>query len=291
MRRGLLVVIILLVVVGIIGFIMVSREAQQRADGSVTPGSVASGGVSKPKPIATGFMGCPPSGDGGDPALNTLKNRIDEAGWQPTSISDLLALTWPRAIEQKPRSRWSSQDRQEIGKIEGSPVQVEGYLISVKKMGPETCNCHAVDYVDYHVWLVDDPSKDRSQAVVVEVSPRVQSFHPEWTLRRLQQMARDRQKVRISGWLLMDPEHPDQIGKTRGTIWEIHPIMQIETSLLGQWRPLDSGTTGVKSAQTSAEVLSPPTPVQTATAPPFGNREVQDNKSVHITSIFANGVN
>ena len=43
----------------------------------------------------------------------------------------------------------------------------------------------------------------------------------------------------------MDPEHPDQIGKTRGTIWEIHPIMQIETQTLTGWKPLDDGTTGM----------------------------------------------
>jgi len=34
--------------------------------------------------------------------------------------------------------------------------------------------------------------------------------------------------VRISGWLMLDPEHPDQLGKTRGTIWEIHPVMKLK---------------------------------------------------------------
>jgi hypothetical protein len=31
-------------------------------------------------------------------------------------------------------------------------------------------------------------------------------------------------EVRIRGWLMLDQEHPEQIGKTRGTLWEIHPI-------------------------------------------------------------------
>jgi hypothetical protein len=44
--------------------------------------------------------------------------------------------------------------------------------------------------------------------------------------------------VRISGWLMMDPEHPDQIGNTRGTIWEIHPIMQIEVQESGGFKPM-----------------------------------------------------
>jgi hypothetical protein len=29
---------------------------------------------------------------------------------------------------------------------------------------------------------------------------------------------------------MLDQEHPDQLGKTRGTLWEIHPIMRIEVS-------------------------------------------------------------
>jgi hypothetical protein len=157
-------------------------------------------------------------------------------------------------------------------------------------MSPETCNCRSVTFVDYHLWIADDPNKGREQSLVIEIAPRVQSFHPEWTLRRLQQLARDREKVRISGWLLMDPEHPDQIGKTRGTIWEIHPIMQIETSFLGQWRPLDGGTTGVTSVQTSAEAIPTLTVVATATAPPVSNEAVQVNTSVKIIDIFFNGV-
>jgi len=35
---------------------------------------------------------------------------------------------------------------------------------------------------------------------------------------------REQQHVRVSGWLMLDPEHPDQVSKTRGTIWEIHRL-------------------------------------------------------------------
>ena len=38
---------------------------------------------------------------------------------------------------------------------------------------------------------------------------------------------------------MLDPEHPDQVGKTRGTIWEIHPIMFIEVEQQGKWVSLD----------------------------------------------------
>jgi hypothetical protein len=39
---------------------------------------------------------------------------------------------------------------------------------------------------------------------------------------------------------MLDPEHPDQVGKTRGTIWEIHPVMKIEVEQDGKWVMLDS---------------------------------------------------
>jgi hypothetical protein len=90
---------------------------------------------------------------------------------------------------------------------------------------------------------------------------------------------------------MMDPEHPDQIGKTRGTIWEIHPIMQIETRSGGTWKPLDDGTTGITSAPVAAVTAPAVTPASTATNPPAANPQVQDNKTVQITSINADGKN
>ena len=292
MRRIAFLLILVVIVVGIVAFVMARRDAEQAGNNGPIAGStsVASGEIAKPKPVAVPFMGCPPSGSGGDPLLNTLKNRIDEAPWHTTTISDLLALTWPEAIEQRPRSRWSAQDKAAVARYEGSPVQVEGYILSAKKMSPETCNCHSVDYVDYHLWMADSPNKVREQSIVIEVSPRVQSYHPEWTLRRLQEIARNRERVRISGWLLMDPEHPDQIGKTRGSIWEIHPIMQIETREFGGWTPLDGGSTGVTSVQTAAEAIPTLTVLPTVTEPPVSSEEVQVNRSVQITDIFFNGV-
>jgi Lamin Tail Domain len=266
---------------------LAQRTATPTLTGSGTPGLTTN--IGKPKPIADYFKGCPPSGDGGDPVLNTLKNRIDEGQWQTTTISALLTLTWPKSIEQRPRSRWSSTDEEAIAQHEGTPIQVEGYLVSAKKQGPESCNCHSVEDVDFHIWITDDPNKDRTQSVVIEVTPRVTFVHPNWTLARLSTIAKNHEKVRISGWLMVDPEHPDQIGKTRGTVWEIHPVMQIETQILGSWTPLDNGTTGIISAPATSQEAPTIVPVDTATVPPVGNENVQDNTTVQITKIFFNG--
>jgi hypothetical protein len=95
---------------------------------------------------------------------------------------------------------------------------------------------------DIHVWLNKQPveGKDRTQAVVAEVTPRLKPEHRNWTQGTLRQLAGQRKQVRISGWLLLDQEHPEQLGKTRGTLWEIHPIMQIEVQQDDTWVPLDN---------------------------------------------------
>jgi hypothetical protein len=274
--------------------VQVGPTATTAQQGSITPGlpqASLDANVPKPEPVADYFHGCPPSGDGGDPVLNTLKNRIDEANyWQPATVASVLSLTWPSGIEQKPRSRWSAADRRVIAEREGTPLQVEGYLVDVKKMSPESCNCHAVDYVDFHVWLVDDPLKSRAQSIVIEVSPRTASYHSAWTLTNIRNIVRNKQKVRISGWLLMDPEHPDQIGKTRSTIWEIHPVMQIETQKSGGWVPLDNGTTGIHSGPTLGQTLPTVVPESTATTPRIQITGRQDNTTIKITNVFYDGV-
>ena len=196
---------------------------------------------SKPKPVTGTYQGCPPVGDGGDSQLNILKNRTDSAQWNPVSVISILSLRWPQGIQMKKRASWSQSDAAEIARSEGTPVQIEGWLAGAKQEGPESPNCHAADDVDNHLWIVDDPSKDRSKSVVVEITPRIRASHPGWAFERVSPLVDGRTKVRISGWLMMDQEHPDQVGKTRGTIWEIHPIMAFEVLRANNWVALDQG--------------------------------------------------
>jgi hypothetical protein len=197
----------------------------------------------KPQPKEVVFKGCGPEGDGGDPALNRLKNRVDEASeYFAATFDDVEKLPWPAAIERRDRDRWAPADREALERYEGLPLAIEGYLARSKEEGPESCNCHGADHEfrDFHVWLTKLPAEDRSSSIVVEITPRVRFKHPAWTTVALGRIARADQKVRISGWLMLDPEHPDQVGKTRGTIWEIHPVMKIEVEQDGKWVMLDS---------------------------------------------------
>jgi hypothetical protein len=198
----------------------------------------------KPRPKEITFGGCPPEGDGGDRQLNLLKNRVDEGDWVPAEFGAVEKLPWPRSVERLPRRLWSSDDVAAVARYEGVPLSIEGYLAGAREEGPESTNCHGADSEmrDFHLWLVGSSDQDRSASIVVEVTPRIRASHPEWDIEDIEALVRSKDKVRISGWLMLDPEHPDQIGKTRGTLWEIHPILKIELNRNGGWVPLDSRT-------------------------------------------------
>lgn len=240
-------VVIILIIIAVLYFSSGTREVKPPSSGN--QGNVISSQPrnelpvmeEKPKPKYADFNGCPPEGDGGDPELNKKKNRIDEGSYIPVAFEAVLDLKWPSSVERRDHKNWPAKARQEVEKYEGLPLAVEGYLFGAKQSGPESCNCHGADkeFRDYHVWLVGAQGEDRTRSIVTEVTPSLRAKHPNWILRNLNKIAKSRQKVRISGWLMLDPEHPDQVGKTRGTIWEIHPIMKIEVERNGKWVNID----------------------------------------------------
>ncbi|HEY2374525.1 MAG TPA: hypothetical protein VGH98_01000 [Gemmatimonadaceae bacterium] len=204
-----------------------------------SPGSVVS---DKPVPVSPGFQGCPPTGDGGDRELNYLKNRVDSASWAPTAFATVLDLRWSPSVIRRFREAWSRRDSVSVAEDEGLPVAVEGYFVAGKLEGPEATNCHGADatFRDWHLWLSATPGKDRSRSIVVETTPAVRANHPEWSLNAIHKLVRDSTLVRVSGWLMLDPEHPEQLGKTRGTLWEIHPVMKVEMLRDGRWTDLSA---------------------------------------------------
>ena len=207
---------------------------------TIVPGALPDMPV-KPVPQEITFNGCPPEGDGGDPALNLLKNRVDEGDYVPVLFDSLQTLSWPTSIERRDRKNWPAAETAEVARYEGIPVVVEAYLYNTRQQGPETPNCHGADAAnsDWHIWLIKNPDDDRTRSIVAETTPRVRAQHPGWTVQKMNEASSLNTPVRISGWFMLDPEHPDQVGKTRGTIWEIHPVMQIEFMDSGQWVPLD----------------------------------------------------
>ncbi len=207
---------------------------------SLTPGGLPDM-PNKPEPQSSTFQGCPPQGDGGDAQLNMLKNRIDQGNYMPVTFDSIFNLPWPKTTERRDMNAWSAEDAAAIAKYEGIPVMVEGYIFGARQSGSESTNCHATaaDMTDWHIWFTKTAGEDRTHSIVIEATPRIRALH-QWTLAKMDTIARDQIPVRISGWLFFDPEHPDQVLLTRGTIWEIHPIMQIEVLQNNQWIPLDN---------------------------------------------------
>lgn len=213
------------------------------------PATAISQDWDKPDPNQGSFQGdegtCGPTGQGGDTATNLRKNRTDvPALYHAVAWDTVSTLAFPSGA---PHSRldWSPDQLAEIKPFEGVAISVVGYLagIRVETSGNgESTNCHFTQAsdVDWHMYFVGSPDQGEASAVIAETTPRVRQLHPNWTTEKLAPWTKTGQQVRLSGWLMLDPEHPDAIGQARGTIWEIHPVMKIEVLQNDQWVDLDN---------------------------------------------------
>jgi hypothetical protein len=139
------------------------------------------------------------------------------------------------------RATWPANTLAEVSPLQRKGVTVESFLIAVRQQGPETTNCKRQELRDYHLWIVDAKDQTRAQSMVAEVTPRWLAANHGWQLRLLKRLADQSARVRLTGWLMLDPEHPDQIGQTRGGLWEIHPVTTIEVFSGGRWVELSEG--------------------------------------------------
>ena len=198
----------------------------------------------KPPPIDSEFKGCGPGGSQPDYALNLRKNRIDTAATYVAVPFQVIArLPWPRQAALRFRNQWARGERSDVARYEGAPVQLAGYMMSFKLEIPEPPNCYSgdADNKDYHIWLTLRPHENRKRSVVVEITPRVRVFHPGWTEATLRTLVDSQIPVRVSGWLMLDQMHPEQVNQHRITLWEVHPITRIERQRSdSSWATLDS---------------------------------------------------
>jgi hypothetical protein len=187
---------------------------------------------------------CGPVGDSADVETNRLKNRTDvPPAYHQVSIPALTSLPGP-AHAPRNRTKWSAEQLAVIRAFEGTPVTAEGFLAALKpqnKGSGESTNCHwnTATATDWHMALVETVGQGEAAAVVVETTPRVRRAHPKWTTDRVRQWLNTDNPIRISGWLMYDPDHPDHIGRYRATLWEIHPITRIEVWTGERWEDLD----------------------------------------------------
>jgi hypothetical protein len=174
---------------------------------------------------------CPVTGKGGDPDQNALKNRTEiPAGFEALALDIILETDVPDGVRKNSRSRWPAETRDELAALEDRAVETTGYLLDASLEGREHCNCDSTDPSerDIHLWLGSEPGSAKAHALVIEITPRIRAEHPSWTSKALRRLIKAQAMVRVSGWLMLDPEHPEQLEKTRATLWEIHPVMQLE---------------------------------------------------------------
>ena len=211
-------------------------------------------GAPKPMPVNVPLDGCGADGSQPDYALNRLKNRVDDGSWLDTPWTVVARLPWPHAVGFRFRNQWTESERGQVSRYEGAPVRVEGYLQGYKLEGREPTNCYSNDAVarDYHLWFAEHANETRKHSIVVEITPRIRAKHPAWTEERLAALVALQAPVRVSGWLMLDQMHPERVGVNRVTLWEVHPIMQIDVQQAGRWIALDSMTVDVPPVATPA---------------------------------------
>lgn len=202
----------------------------------------------KPAPNSTTFDGadgtCGPGGDGGDQLTNPRKNRTDvPSTYHDVTWNAIAGLTYPDA-KARSLEGWTSDQRDQIMLFEGIPVRTIGYIVAIKvesRGSGESTNCHftGTDEVDWHVPLVQAAGDGEKTSIVVETTPRVRESHPKWTPEALAPWVNSDAPVRVSGYLLFDPEHRAHLGVYRSTLWEIHPITKIEVFQSNAWVDLD----------------------------------------------------
>ena len=193
-----------------------------------------------PKPVAQVFQGCPAQGQGSDATLDTLENRVDDvptSQYHPLSLDVLTALPNLTKLQGHARSTWDSADAQRIGQYEGVAIQTTGYVVAIRYVGAESVNCDSTSAASYYLWISNNASDPGELAMVVVITPRVQANRPGWTVATIRKLVG--QYIRVRGWLLFDQQPSTQLGISRSTLWEIHPIMHIEVDQKSQWHSID----------------------------------------------------
>ncbi len=180
---------------------------------------------------ATSIDNCPREGCCGDSKLNQRKNITT-----PPAAADIQTYTRAKFVRLKFPASWSPGTSRALLKKwgEGTPVEYEAYLIEVKHYprGAEACNCNLQEDSnnDFHLVTVDRQNLPESDSITAEITPRIRPAG--WTLKKLQQLARNKTYVKLTGYLMLDTQHLGGGGPARVTDWEIHPVtaMQVCTA-------------------------------------------------------------
>jgi hypothetical protein len=184
--------------------------------------------------IGIGLIGASCSNRVHETLLQTQKDR-EVLPEKVTYLSFYEFMRWPLMdlrSDGRTRENWPASDLDYVKTEECQAFRVEGYLI---EWAPEKKENDG----DYHVWIGGQRTNDKSDCFIAEITPYFLKRHPSWRIGTLNSLARDNARVRVTGWLMWDEDHPEEVGKTRATQWEIHPVTNFEIYSEGSWITLD----------------------------------------------------
>jgi hypothetical protein len=189
---------------------------------------------------------CPPDGKGGDPIANRLRNRVEvPAKYAELELPGFVKAFTPDLGAPQRREQFGAQLREYVDGHEQNGVTLSGYLVAARRASSEPANCNERARRNIRLWIGEIPEAHRSlrkeaqaDGVVAELTPNAQERHGTWRLATLAALAKQGAKVRVSGWPFYDAEHARELGKGRGSVWEIHPVTKIEIWKNGAWQEL-----------------------------------------------------
>ena len=160
--------------------------------------------------------------------LTEQKNRTDiPAHYEPLTFAEFLAL--PAVPE-----RYAPPDWETVRTQTQRGISLEGYIAEVIQATDGATYGRPPEQGDLHVHLraTRQPkcgaAGSRNQQIVTEVTPPFQPPTSGWSYEALLDLCQRQVRVRIAGWLLHDYQHIKDVGNGRATVWEIHPVTEIE---------------------------------------------------------------
>ncbi len=156
------------------------------------------------------------------------------------SVEQMIAL--------QPGCPFKQSEVAEIDRQERRSVALEGYLIRVEQLADGKTYAHLLRRGDIHLEIAPapdfTPEGGSAQRVICEITVPFQWRRQRWNLEGLAPLAAwvtdgltgssypggtpGGTRVRISGYLLDDFVHCEAVGRSRATVWEIHPITRLE---------------------------------------------------------------
>lgn len=256
---------------------------------------------------------------------NQLKNRsaIELKGVKA------LAMEWSEFMRHvaasnaetsgKRRRNVTEEEKEQIDALEKQIVSLTGYLVLAYAGPPESTNCSATDFHDWHLEIFNKPLDHPPQPgdptpIICEITPRTQNdlFRAGVRIQELAAFFRRpdvtyestghaAQKIRLTGYLLWDDEHNSatDVGMLissiarnryhnpwRATAWEIHPVMKIERVTAGE--PASVAAPFSSAAGTPTPTATPQRIVtilrQTKIRVPYGETVLQRGMRLPIVS-------